>query len=502
MSSIPSFGEHHLPGRRGMLEHERLPRLIAIAVCMAAALLGACGLTQGALFAAPSLLKYALTVIAPVTGLMLLTVREPLRLAVGLTIVCIPLAGAKATLAGEHVSLLTVMLALCVVVAIVSGATPRALTGVGAAGLAAVALLIGPLLIGSDSGGAVLIGAMVLVAWLVSRVAREGETAVSSIYWAVAAAAFGQALIAIYEFKTNHHLNLYGSAGSAPAETGYFGTSATHAGEVHSTHRPTGTLYDPISLGNVLAMSCPIIVILAVRTHALLPRLVLGGSGLVVMLGLALSFSRFSWIGAAVGTITACLALPHARQRVGALAAVAAVLVLAASLALATAGPSLISRFESISNPTEASNRITAQGDREREATWHDDVTIFLHHPLAGVGLGRIGRSLAQYLANVREGTNAQNTYLQLAVEGGLLGLAALLLVLGSSARALARGLHRSRSLAAGTLGAGVAILIVWLTDVTIRYTPVAAFFAIVIGLSSALAQMRSLQSPVSSGPE
>src|ERR1700677_1530619 len=457
MSSIPRLGARGLRHGRAIATDEQPARLLAIAVCAAGALLGACGATEGAMFAAPSLLKYSLTVAAPIAGLFLLTMKHPLRLAVALTIVCIPFGGAKATLGGEQVSLLTVMLALSVVVAVLSGPVPSSISSVGVAGAAAVALLVGPGLVGADSGGAVVIGAMVLVAWLFSRVAREGENAVLTIYWAVALAALVQAVMAIYEFKTNHHVNLYGSAGSAQTETAAFGTSAGHAGELHSTHRPTGSLYDPISLGNVLAMSCPVIVLLACRLRGLVARVLLAGLGVVVLLGLVLSFSRFSWIGAGAGTLIACLLLPRARERIGSLAAVLAVLILSASLALATVGPALVSRFESIATPTEASNRITAHGDQEREATWHDDITIFVDHPLDGAGLNRIGNGLAQYLPKVGEGTNGQNTYLQIAAEGGLLGLVALLLVVGSTGHALARGLQRSRALTAAAVGSGVS---------------------------------------------
>jgi O-antigen ligase len=499
MSGISNPGTHVLPGVSRPQDYEQLPRFLAILACSAGALFGAAGVTEGALFAAPSLLKYSLTVVAPVAGLFLLTMRGPLRLAVALLIVSIPFGGAKATLGGEQVSLLTVMAALSVIVAVLSGPSPTSISNVGAAAIAALALLAGPLIIGSDSGGAVLVGAMVLVGWLVSRVAREGEESVLIVYWAVVAAALIQAVMALYEFKTNHHVNLYGSAGSAVTETGYFGTGAGHVGELHSTHRPTGTLYDPISLGNVLAVSCPVIVVLAGRVRSLLARLVLAGTGVVVVLGLVLTYSRFSWIGAAAGTLIACLTLPSPRERIGTLAALVAVLALATSLSLATAGPSLLSRVESIANPTEASNRFTAKGDREREATWGDALTIFLNHPIAGVGFNQINHSLAQYLPNVGEGTNAQNTYLQVAAEGGLLGLAALLLIIGSTGRAIAVALRRNRALTAAVLGSSVTILVVWLTDVTVRYTNVAAFLAIVIGLASGLARTPSIESTVSS---
>jgi O-Antigen ligase len=475
----------------GLGSPEQLVRAAAIAGCALAVLLGVCGLTEGVLFAAPSLLKYALTVAAPVLGILFLTIEHPLRLAVGLTIVCIPFGGAKATFGGEQVSLLLVMLAASVVLAILTGPRPRLPSRAGAATIACVALLVVPLLLGSDTGDGVVIATMVLVGWLVARVAREGDDAVVSIYWALAASALLQAVIAIYEFKTKHHLNLYGSAGAGLNETTYFGTAAGHAGELHTTQRPSGTLYDPISLGNVLAVSCPIIVVLAVRTREPLARLALAVAGLAVLLALALSFSRFSWIGAGAGTVAACLAMPRPGLRLGGLLAAGAIVVVAVVFALAAAGPTLIARFHTISNPTQAANRITASGDREREQAWHADLTTFFEHPLAGVGLGQIRFSLARYLPNVREGSNGQNTYLQIAAEAGLLGLAALAILLGTAASGLYRGLRSSPVLAAGALGGGLAIVIVWLTDVTIRYTPVAAFFAIILGVASALPYAR-----------
>ncbi len=471
---------------------EQVPRLLAVVACVIATFAGVSGATQDVLFAAPSLLKYMLTVLAPVIGIILLTSRHPLRIIVALTIICIPFADAGAHFGGEQVTLLTAVLALAVIVAIVSGGRPDSLSSLGIVCVVALTLLIAPLLIGHDSGGVVILTGMVLVGWLTSRVVREGDEAVSVVYWAVTIAAVIQAVIAIYEFKTNHRLNLYGSAGSAGAETGYFGTAAGHAGEAHTTERPSGTLYDPISLGNILALSCPIIVVLAARTRSVTLRLALIGAGVVVALGLGLSFSRFSWIGGGVGTVIACLVLPSPRLRARALAIAAVVVAAAAVLAVSTAGPHIVSRLETISNPTHAANRISAKGDRERVEAWHADVRTFLEHPLAGVGLGRIRYSLARYLPKVKEASNGQNTYLQIAAEAGLLGLAALALVIGGAGVALVRGLRTSPVLAAGALGGGAAILIVWLTDVTIRYTPVAAFFAIILGVAAALPTLPS----------
>jgi hypothetical protein len=464
-------------------------RPLGVTACALGALLGAFGVTQEALFAAPSLLKYSFTVAAPLLGVLLLTIERPLQLAVAVTIVCIPFGGAKATFGGERISLLLMMLALSSVVAIVSGPRPR-LPAFGMLTIACVGLLAAPLVIGSDVGGAVVVGAMVLVGWLVSRVAGESEHGVHTVYWAVVVAAAIQAAIAIYEFKTKHHVNLYGSAGAGVSETTYFGTSAGRAGELHTTQRPSGTLYDPISLGNVLAMSCPVLVVLAASTRVFLTRIALVIAGLLIVTALALSFSRFSWIGAGAGTVIACLALPHWYLRLSGLLTSAAIVVLAAALALSVAGPTLIKRFETIGNPTHAANRTTANGDREREEAWHAETKTFLEHPLAGVGLGRIRFSLARYLPHVKEATNGQNTYLQVAAEAGLLGLAALALIVGGAAWGIYGGLHGASVPAAAALGAGVAILIVWLTDVTIRYTPVAAFFAILLGVASALPRL------------
>ena len=461
-------------------------RSAAAATFTVIALISAVGITEGALFAAPSLLKYVLTVLAPVVGVLLVTVRHPLRLVVTLAIVCIPAAGTNAFFGGVKVSPLAVILLVGVFIAIVSGPPARSLSSVGAAGLASAALLVGPIIIGKDSGAAVLIGAMILVTWLVSRLAQEGEQGWLVIYGAVVAAALFQALLAIYEYKTKHHVNLYGSAGATQPESSYFGTAAGKAGEVHSTQRPTGTLYDPISLGNVLAMSCPILLTLATRSRGLLLKLILAPVGVVIVLALALSFSRFSWIGGAVGIIVAACSLGSWRQTTLALGTVIATLGIVALLALATAGKQLISRVESVANPTHASNRVTARGDRERVATWADDVKIFESHPIGGVGLGQIYRPLASYLPHAKEGTNGQNTYLQVAAEAGLLGISALVLILSTSAKSLTRAVRSSVPLAGGALGAGTAVLVVWLTDVSVRYTPVAAFFAIVIGLASA----------------
>ncbi len=74
--------------------------------------------------------------------------------------------------------------------------------------------------------------------------------------------------------------------------------------------RPTGSLYDPNSLGNILALTCPVALLLAATARTTTARLLATRAALMIGVGLTLSLSRMSWIGAVAGAGVAIVLLP------------------------------------------------------------------------------------------------------------------------------------------------------------------------------------------------
>jgi len=78
-------------------------------------------------------------------------------------------------------------------------------------------------------------------------------------------------------------------------------------------NRPTGSLYDPISLGNVLALICPLALVLSASARTAAARFLALAALLLIGVALTLSLSRMSWIAAVAGVavvIIAGLAIP------------------------------------------------------------------------------------------------------------------------------------------------------------------------------------------------
>jgi O-antigen ligase len=445
----------------------------AIAILAIAALAGACGLTQAVVFHQPTLLKYAVTVGGPLLLLYAVSMRQPARCLVPALIIGAPFGAFVMTFKGVQISALAALLLLAAVAVIVSDEPAGRLSRTGAAALLAVPLVAVPVVTGSAGTSiATVIGAMIATGWVVSRTART-ESGLRVVLWAFLLAATIQGGLAIWEFRSGHLLNLYGSAGSQVFGTDYFFGYG-------SKNRPIGSLFDPISLGNVLALACPLAIVLVATARSLAAKLVAAAGGIVVAVGLTLSFSRASWIGAAAGCLVAIMLMPPATRRVAVIPSLAAVAAVAA-LAIGGSGGALSSRFSSILNPTGPGVR-TAQGDRERVNAWNVALATAAGAPVFGVGFGDLLPRLESGVPGSAAASNAQSTYLQVLAEAGGVGAFALILLLLALGRDVTASLRHRRMLAAGLAGAFTCMLICWFTDYTIRYTSVAVMFAVIMG--------------------
>jgi len=310
------------------------------------------------------------------------------------------------------------------------------------------------------------------VGWVVSK-AGALPGGLETILWSVLASVTLQAGIAIWEFHTGRMLNLYSTSGSVVFGQNYF---FTFGGE----NRPTGSFYDPISFGNFLALACPLGLVLTATVRPIAARVVTTAALFVTGLGLVLSLSRASWIGAIAGMIVTFLCLrPDYRARAAATVVILGAVVIV--LALGLARGSISERFTSIFHPTSPTVE-TRQGDLQRTQLWRAALNTAEAHPAFGVGLGDLLPNLQRNVGGVTLNSQAQSTYLQTLGEAGIAGGLALVLVFGGLANDLVRGLARRRTYYAGFAGALVSILCTWITDYTIRYAAVAACFAIVFG--------------------
>lgn len=453
-------------------------RRALVAAAGVIALLGASGVTQQHVFHQASTLKYSLTVIGPLFVCALLTIDNPLAVVTGLIVVAAPFAGSYETFQGVHIPLL-VPLIVCGLV-ILSFSEPQAgrRSALFTGAVALVLALIIPLVESPDKASAVSdLGSLFIGAYFASRVSsRRGGFLI--LAWSFIGSALLQACLALWESKTGHQLNLYGTAGSQTISVG----SQYTFSYVNAT-RPPGAFYDPISLGNMLAVAVPLGVGLTVhhiRSRQWMPVAIAAVAVAVIVAGLEVTLSRMSWIGAAAGLVVAALAFPRPVRRV-LVSSLGLALVVAVLLGVFSGQSASIQRLGSITHPLSESS--TGQGDVLRVQIWHRVLSIALAHPVTGVGFERLKTLLAGQLVVAGTQSHAHDTYLQLFAEGGAIALIGLLVVLLCLERDLLRLLRLDRVWGAALAGCSVALMICWLTDVTIRYSGVAMFMGMVFGM-------------------
>jgi O-antigen ligase len=456
------------------------------------AVIAASGLVEAEAFTLPTTLKYCLTVAAPLVVFAAALMNKPLHLITGLTIVAAPFVGETAELAGERVSLLVPLLLAGFALVVLSEVDSEPRSALHWAGWLAFPLLLIPLAAGSENHEFIVALALLLaIAWLVSKTAVD-ESGLRAVLTAVVIQAAIQAGIALWESRTGHTLNLYGSAGTSQSAGNY-----TYA--YGNFRQPSGVLNDPISLANVLAISVPMIAVMLLTARSWMARLPL----IVVLAGvvtaLSLTLDRASWIGVGLGVTVGLVLLPRVvRRRAIPYALLGVVAILA--VVVAVAGPMVTGRFSTILDPTSTQGKNSLQaGEAEGELArvqlwdiaWHDG---FLDHPFGGIGIDNIGPLIRDHSSSSGAGVkattaiyaNAASTYLQLAAEAGLFAVALFGLLLTCMYSDLRAGLRAYPVLGAGLAAAAIALLVCWVTDIVIYYEATAACVGVLFGAVAA----------------
>ena len=208
--------------------------------------------------------------------------------------------------------------------------------------------------------------------------------------------------------------------------------------------------------------------VLNIALLATLPRVLPGGFRpwsapvwLLTAIGLAMTYTRGAWIGLGAGAAT--LSPMNRRGRLALLTG----LVLLPVIFLV--GPRDLShRFRSMFDPDEA-------GIKERVYMWRSGTAMWRERPLLGWGPGGVKREYSRYAlleALKRRTSHVHNTPLQILVERGVLGLAALLAIwiafywraIGLL-RAFDASRMRERALVAGSIAAVTGFLVAGLSE-------------------------------------
>jgi O-antigen ligase len=464
-------------------------RILVMCLALSVAVVSASGLVVAHVFHLATPLKYAITVAGPLLIFFAVSVERPALPITALLVIAAPLADANAAFLDTRLSPLVPLLVLGFGLTAAQGILPGRRPALRWAALLAIPLLAVPFVDGGDSHvfeSTLLLS--LLIAWLVSQVASDPH-GLRVILVAVVIQAVVQAAIAIYESRTGHALNFYASAG-----TSNYDTNGVY--KFDNIIEASGTLGDPISLGNAIAISVPVVVIVSVIADRPWKRWLGVAALAIVVVGLGLSFDRTAWIGAVVGALVSVTLLPRALRRrvmpwtLAGLAAVAAAVIV-------FAGASVVTRFDSIFAPTSTQGKSAQQvGDAEGEQTrlqlWSAAIDHgFLAHPVAGVGIGQVGQLERRFTGNAGPGVkadtaqyqNAASTYLQLIAEAGLLAVVLLAIVFGGSYADLRAGYGAHPVIVSGLAGALLTLFICWVTDVVVFQEPVAACVGVLFGL-------------------
>jgi O-antigen ligase/tetratricopeptide (TPR) repeat protein len=190
----------------------------------------------------------------------------------------------------------------------------------------------------------------------------------------------------------------------------------------------------PNVVGTFLLLAGPLaVVLLRARTGSRVPALLLGT---LVAIALFLTGSRGAYLGAVLGAVTV-IALAATFRDLPSIKAMLAgsarrrrgVLVFGVAIGLAVLLPSVVYRF-------------ATGGDTVRFDLWKAALTIFAEHPVTGGGPGTwVQLKVAANPVGVPNNifNNAHNMYVQAAAELGIVGIAALLLLVYAVGRRLLR---------------------------------------------------------------
>jgi O-antigen ligase len=298
-----------------------------------------------------------------------------------------------------------------------------------------------------QAAGEALKWAELLVVFLFAAAAIRRAAQVYSLLATLLVAGMIEAAIGLFQFAT----------GTGPA---FFA--------IGDFLRAYGTFGQPNPFAGYLATIVPLAVALLVGGRAAAP----GWLRALALLGCAVlgaailsSLSRGTWLSLALALLVMLLVW-EARTRRLLLPALLLAVALVALVAVGALPPVLTERLGVIVSYFGVFDVRTVEVTPEnfavveRMAHWQAGWYMFLDHPILGVGAGNYAAAYSTYFLPGWPDPlgHAHNYYLNTAAETGLVGLAALLWLLGAAYRVVLRGLRRAprpleRAALAGVLG-------------------------------------------------
>ena len=317
-----------------------------------------------------------------------------------------------------------------------------------------------------------------IIVIVIVLILKRGD-ALRHVTYAILAGAIFLGTLSAYQYLTGTFDNRYG---------GFAVASFAEVVGKENSYRLTGPVGDPNFFGQLLLFALPLAIERLKNEKATFWRLVAAYALVVLMLSIAFTFSRGTFLAVVVILL---LMLVRNPPRPAVLVAIFA----SGAAALVLFAPDYVERMfmmlGTVLNITGYSANIQDEAIRGRLGEMQVALAAFFDHPLLGLGAGNYEHyyqhySLALDMAQRGEDRAAHSLYLELAAERGLLGLTAYFLftwyvfrtILGSIRRLVAAGITRYAELAAAY---GYALLGYLLTSIFLHDT--SRFYWVLLGI-------------------
>jgi len=203
--------------------------------------------------------------------------------------------------------------------------------------------------------------------------------------------------------------------------------------------RVAGNFENPNDFVTLMLFSIPLLLLWVFQTESRISRLFLLAGAALQGAVLLKTYSRSGYVSMGV-TFVALVFL--ARKRIRWTAVACCIFGIAAFLTLPDVRDRILTLFGIRAGTVGLSQAFGSINLRKilMVAAWNE----FLHHPVLGIGFANLGARVKHY-STLAEGITAENTYLQVLAEMGLVGFSAYLFFLLSAWKAMMTGLKQCR---------------------------------------------------------
>lgn len=260
----------------------------------------------------------------------------------------------------------------------------------------------------------------------------DDENVWKNMQWAVILSALALALMTCFQSATGNFSNNFFGFANAPVH---------EVVEGFDSNRVTGPLEDPNFYGMIMVMVLPMAIYRMLTERGVLGRAVGALASLTIIAAIILTYSRGAFLAMAVVGVLIMRERKMNLYKIGAAAALVAVLVLPQLPA------GFIARLNTLTDILPSSLKLQTESSlRGRSSEALVALRMFADHPVAGVGRMRYADMYLEYspqlgLDSRLEARQAHSLYLELLAETGVIGVT----VFGAILLVLYTGLHRAK---------------------------------------------------------